>query len=81
MIDSDNEGNVSNIPFLQKHAKATNVFSDFWLSTVKMPMSDKTYQQLQYSQNVGIEFHQKFKGKQGLISWPHITVNTLTKVD
>lgn len=80
-LDSDNEGNVSNIPFLQKHAKATNVFSDFWLSTVKLPMSGKTYQQLQYSQNVGIEFHQKFNGKQGLISWPHITVNTLTKVD
>ena len=80
-LDSENEGTVGNIPFLQKHAKATNVYSDFWLSTVKLPMSDETYQQLQYSQKVGISFHQKFNGKQGLISWPHVTINTLTKID
>ena len=80
-LDSENEGMVGNIPFLQKHAKATNVHSDFWLSTVKLPMSEETYQQLQYSQQVGISFHQKFNGKQGVISWPHVTVNTLTKID
>jgi len=80
-LDSKNEGTVGNIPFLQKHAKATDVFSDFWLSTVKLPMSEKPYQQLQYSQNVGISFHEKFNGKQGLINWPHITINTLTKID
>jgi hypothetical protein len=80
-LDSENEGMVGNIPFLQKHAKATNVFSNFWLSTVKLPMSDETYQQLQYSQKVGIDFHRRFKGKQGLICWPHVTINTLTKID
>lgn len=80
-LDSDNEGSVDNIPFLQKHAAATKVVSDFWLETVKLPMSGKKIQQLQYSQKIDIEFHQRFNGKKGLIKWPHITVNTLTKVD
>lgn len=80
-LDSDNEGIVGNIPFLQKHATATKVVSDFWLETVKLPMSGENFKQLQYSQNTVIEFHQKFNDKQGLIKWPHITVNTLTKVD
>lgn len=80
-LDSKNKGSVGNIPFLQKHAMATNVFSDFWLQTIKLPMSGKTSQQLQYSQTVDIEFHQKFNGKEGLIKWPHVTVNTLTKID
>lgn len=75
-LDSENEGTVGNIPFLQKHAKATNVLSDFWLSTVKLPMSNETYHQLQYSQKVGISFHERFNGKHGLINWPHVTINT-----
>lgn len=80
-LDSDNEGVVGNIPFLQRYATATKVVSNFWLETVKLPMSGKNFQQLQYSQNTGIEFHQKFTDTDGLITWPHITVNTLTKVD
>jgi len=79
-LSSENKGNVSNIPFLQKYATATKAISDFWLETVKLPMSSENFQQLQYSQTVDIEFHQKFNDKQGLIKWPHITINTLTKV-
>jgi hypothetical protein len=80
-LDSENSGTVGNIPFLQKHATATKATSDFWLSTVKLPMSGKNFQQLQYSQTIDIEFLQKFNGEEGLIKWPHITINTLTKVE
>ncbi|MCE7991928.1 MAG: hypothetical protein HEP71_08105 [Roseivirga sp.] len=80
-LSSENEGSVDNIPFIKTHANATSAYSDFWLETVKLPMSGENFQQLQYSQNVGIEFHRKFNGKPGLITWPHITINTLAKVD
>lgn len=81
VLDSRNAGSVDNIPFIKTHANATSARSDFWLQTVKLPMSGKNFQQLQYSQNVGITFHKRFDNKPGLITWPHITINTLVKVD
>ncbi|NQZ07287.1 MAG: hypothetical protein HRT35_09005 [Algicola sp.] len=78
-LDSDNEGGVINIPFIVKHANATRFTADFWLQTIKLPMSGDNFEQLQYSQTVDIEFHKKFNGEPGLITWPHVTINTLTK--
>ena len=78
-LDSENQGDVSNIPFLVKHANATRFTCDFWLEKIKLPMSGQTFEQLQYSQTVDIEFHKKFNDEMGLIKWPHVTVNTLTK--
>ncbi|GAB5526616.1 MAG: hypothetical protein Roseis2KO_44880 [Roseivirga sp.] len=80
-LSSDNEGSVDNIPFIKTHANATSAQTDFWLQTVKLPMSGKNFQQLQYSQNVGIAFHKRFDNTPGRITWPHITINTLAKID
>ncbi|WP_281556879.1 heme-binding protein [Thalassomonas sp. RHCl1] len=78
-LDSENEGGINNVPFIVRHANATRFQCDFWLQTIKLPMSGQTFEQLQYSQNVALEFHKKFSGEPGLIRWPHVTVNTLTK--
>ncbi|WDE00811.1 heme-binding protein [Thalassomonas actiniarum] len=78
-MDSENGGGINNIPFIVKHANATRFQCDFWLQTIKLPMSGQTFEELQYSQNVDIEFHKRFSDKSGLITWPHVTVNTLTK--
>ena len=78
-LDSKNGGGINNIPFIVKHANATRFQCDFWLQTIKLPMSGQTFEQLQYSQTVELEFHKRFNGEPGLIRWPHVTVNTLTK--
>ncbi|MCK5867265.1 MAG: hypothetical protein KAG14_02615 [Mycoplasmataceae bacterium] len=78
-LDSQKAGGITNIPFIVKHANATRFKCDFWLETIKLPMSNQNFEQLQYSQIVDIEFHKKFNGEAGLISWPHVTINTLTK--
>ncbi|WDE03624.1 hypothetical protein SG34_019865 [Thalassomonas viridans] len=78
-MDSENGGGINNIPFIVRHANATRFQCDFWLQTINLPMSGQTFEQLQYSQNVDIEFHKRFSDKAGLITWPHVTVNTLSK--
>lgn len=78
-LDSDNQGQLGNIPFLAKHAKATRFTCDFWLEKIRLPMSKQTFDQLQYSQTVDIAFNKDFSDATKLIKWPHVTVNTLTK--
>jgi hypothetical protein len=77
-LDSHNQGAVTNIPFIVQRANATRFQCTFWIETVKVPNSNQTFQQLQYSQIIDIDFHQKF-GEPGLITWPHVNINTLSK--
>lgn len=78
-------GGIHNIPFIKRHANATRFQGTFWIETVQVPNSNQTYQQLQYSQNTSLEFHKKFSksgtppGLVGLITWPHVNINTLLK--
>ncbi len=76
-LDSANQGGVTNIPFINRFADATRFQCDYWIETVETE-DNKTIQQLQYSQIVDLEFHKKF-GKEGLIIWPHVNINTLRK--
>eukprot|EP00550_Attheya_septentrionalis_P006805 CAMPEP_0198295978 /NCGR_PEP_ID=MMETSP1449-20131203/30364_1 /TAXON_ID=420275 /ORGANISM="Attheya septentrionalis, Strain CCMP2084" /LENGTH=280 /DNA_ID=CAMNT_0043996431 /DNA_START=26 /DNA_END=868 /DNA_ORIENTATION=- len=76
-LDSDNEGQISNIPFITERANTPRVRWDMWLETVDNG-DGTTTQQLQYSQNIDLVFHKQFNGV-GTILWPHVTVNTLTK--
>jgi len=79
MLDTENQGGINNIPFVVRHTNTTAMQCGFWVETVKKPNSDETFQQLQYSQLINLEFQKKFGGAPGLISWPHINLNTLTK--
>jgi hypothetical protein len=78
-LDSNNQGHVTNIPFIAERAKTSRVNCDLWLETVKNS-DGSTTQQLQYSQVVNIDFSKKGGGVGGLITWPHVSVNTLTKL-
>jgi hypothetical protein len=78
VLDSANQGGIQNVPFIVNHANATRFQCFFWIETVQVPDSDQTFQQLQYTQIIDLEFHQKF-GAPGLITWPHVNINTLRK--
>jgi hypothetical protein len=72
-------GGVNNIPFVTKQANATEVSSTFWIYELneKLPNGEPKML-LQYSQTVMLEFFDRPDG-QGLIKWPHISINTLEK--
>lgn len=77
VVDTANSGGILNIPFIGKNANATALSATFWTETVQAEGSD-TFQQLQYTQQINIEFFER-PDKTGLIMWPHITVATLVK--
>lgn len=79
VLDSNNEGAVKNVPFIDKHAVATRMQATFWVETVQVPQSKQTFQQLQYSQTIDMDFDKRFGGEPGLITWPHVNINTLKK--
>jgi hypothetical protein len=70
-------GGTANTAFLQgtpaqgPNAVSALVTSTFWIETVKGPPGKPDFHQLQYTQNVLLDFR-------GL-SWPHVTVGTLIK--
>lgn len=72
-IDSRHGGHpVTNIGFEQQHAKVTRYFATNWLEDV----GAGGYTQLQYSQTIIMDI--PIAGV-GIVSFPHITTNTLTK--
>jgi hypothetical protein len=70
-------GGVLNIPFLRDHVSTQQVSVDYWLSIYHDPVLKSDYFQLQYSQTIILNFPDS-SGQ--LVSWPHVTVNTLVKV-
>jgi hypothetical protein len=76
-VDTENGGNISNIPFVDKFVNPTRFQSTFWIEDVVS--GDVTFKQLQYSQQADLNFIKKFK-LDGDILWPHVNVNTLVKI-
>jgi hypothetical protein len=70
VVSSDPSGGIENIPFLVQNANAAFVSAIIWIEKVKGPF-DTTHLKLQYTQTVLLNFD-------GL-SWPHVSVATLTK--
>jgi len=75
-------GSVLNIPFITQNANVTAFSSTFWIETVAAPVTSalpgESFQQLQYAQDITLEFFDRPDGK-GKIKWPHITIATLVK--
>lgn len=71
---STDSGGIRNIPFIIKQANATSMKSTFWIET----LNDGTLQ-LQYLQIVMLDFFPRADGLPGVIGWPHVSINTLTK--
>jgi len=69
-----NRGNpVTNIGFEQQHARVTNYSASYWLEAFS---AGGDFTQLQYSQTIWMDI----PINQQIISFPHVTTNTLTKV-
>ncbi|MBB3233140.1 heme-binding protein [Halomonas stenophila] len=81
IMDSTPTGAINNIPFVHQHANATRMHAVFWLEKVKNRNTGQEFDQLQYSQIIDLEFHLKFgqDNPDNLITWPHITINTMVK--
>ncbi|MFN0111522.1 MAG: heme-binding protein [Blastocatellia bacterium] len=75
-------GGIVNIPFIVKQANATSMKSTFWIQELaEKTASGKPKLRLQYSQVVMLDFFPRVDGLPGLIRWPHVSINTLEKVD
>ena len=68
-------GGIVNIPFIVKQANAAAMKSTFWIQE----LSNGTLR-LQYSQIVMLDFFRRLDGTPGLISWPHVSINTMERV-
>lgn len=76
-VDSKEPGGMVNLPFINKFANTTWANADFWVQKVNLPMSDRTYTQMQYSQHVDLEFEIDVDGETKMVTFPHVTTNTL----
>jgi hypothetical protein len=76
-VSTRNQGGIDNIASLRTNARPTEFDATFWIETVE-DETGATFQQLQYSQRVMIEFPIKSDLSGSTIVWPHINVNTLT---
>lgn len=74
-------GGVRNIPFVVKQANAASLKATFWINElVELDDAGNPELQLQYAQVIMLEFFNRFDGLPGRIAWPHVSINTLTKV-
>lgn len=76
-------GGILNIPFIIRHADATEMNSTFWI----MELEDEFETDgspvfiLQYMQVVMLEFFERFDGVPGDIKWPHVSFNTMRRAN
>lgn len=71
-VDSNNDGAVANIPYIEQHTDVTQFTNTLWLEELSNGQL-----LLQYSQNISLKFPQA-NGESYV--FPHITANTLSKV-
>ena len=73
-------GGIKNIPFVVRQADAASMKSTFWIQELAPDEDGHVGLQLQYLQIVQLDFFPRRDGLPGRISWPHVSINTLTKV-
>ncbi|MGR2662518.1 heme-binding protein [Chromobacterium haemolyticum] len=71
-FDTLHSGGLVNIPFVVANANAVSMSSIFWIETVVDARGEPASPLLQYTQTVILDFDG--------VSWPHISVATLSKV-
>jgi len=80
-FDTTNDGGVLNTHFIKDRANAKEFKADWWVET-GVNKEGKEVKQLQYAEVAKLSFHHVEGGDPKiLIQWPHVFVNTLTKVD
>ena len=73
-------GGIKNIPFVVKQADAASMKSTFWIQELAPDAGGNVEMRLQYLQIVMLDFFPRRDGLPGRISWPHVSINTLSKV-
>jgi hypothetical protein len=76
-------GGIENIAFLggsSANADSALVYSTFWIEKLSHPHHEHSFLQLQYAQMVLLNFPIFGTSPPVPISWPHVSVATLTKV-
>ena len=73
-------GGIKNIPFVVKQADAASMKSTFWIQELAPDADGNVEMRLQYLQIVMLDFFPRRDGLPGRIGWPHVSINTLTKV-
>ncbi len=82
-VDSTRQdAGISNIPFVVKQAEPVSMKSIFWIQELEGDYKQgKPGLRMQYSQVVMLDFFiPRADGLPGRAQWPHISINTLTKV-
>jgi hypothetical protein len=73
-------GGILNIPFVTRTANATQMRSIFWLHELsEQDATGAPIMVLQYAQIVMLEFFRRRDGQPGLIKWPHVSINTMSR--
>ena len=84
-LDVDTEadtGGIRNTPFIVKHANASSMRSIFWIQELaETDALGKPKLRLQYLQIVMLDFDPRTTGLPGRILWPHVSINTMAKVE
>lgn len=82
VLDTDvMEGGIRNIPFIERQADAALMRSTFWIMELdeEGPFGESRLL-LVYSQFIVLDFFQRRDGRDGLIRWPHVSINMMEKV-
>jgi hypothetical protein len=75
-------GGIVNIPFIEKEADAAEMTASFFIQELneKDAKGDPKLH-LQYTQTVMLDFFERRDGVDGRIRWPHVSINTMEKVN
>jgi hypothetical protein len=76
-LDTVNKGGIVNLPFIVRHANATEMRFVLWVEELVGSTAENPLFQLQYAQRVLLDFFPSFGDPTKKIRWPHITINTL----
>ncbi|WP_313538156.1 heme-binding protein [Sphingomonas sp.] len=82
-VDSEAEtAGIRNIPFIVQQANASSMRSTFWIQELaEKNANGRPKLRLQYLQVVMLDFDPRTRGLPGRIQWPHVSINTLQKVE
>ncbi|WP_172296936.1 heme-binding protein [Pseudoruegeria sp. HB172150] len=82
MDTSRDKAGIHNIPFVERRADANFMRSTFYILELEETGADgKPKMALAYTQFIFLDFFRRRDGKEGLIRWPHISMNVMEKVD
>lgn len=74
-------GGIVNIPFIVDQANATEMESTFWIMELEELGDDGMPRLIMiYHQVVMLEFFPRSDGVEGLIKWPHVSINMMERI-